>query len=126
MITKSNEYAFLEQTNWWYRSNPLVELFYIELGALAEISFSGFLAGVAIVLVQKQLSKGEDIELKSSLTSSPSSVNGTKDYESSYDEYYTEIEEIEIIETKKKDHSGSKMAKSDKGTESHIQILSPT
>ena len=84
---------------------------------------SGFLAGVAIVLVQKQLSKDNDAELKSSLTSSTGSVNETKDFESNYDEYYTEIEQIEIIETKKKVHSGSKMAKSDKGTDNTLNLL---
>ena len=72
------------------------------------------MAGVAIVLVQKQLSKGNDIELKSSLTS----TNETEDYASSYDadDYYAEIEEIEIIEPDlRKMDSRSKAAK--KGTD---------
>ena len=47
-------------------------------------------------------------------------MNETEDYESNYDQYYTEIEQIEIIETKKNVHSGSKMAKSDKGTDNNI------
>ena len=66
------------------------------------------------------------MELKSSLTSSTSLVNETKDYESNYDQYYTEIEQIEIIETKKKVHSGSKMVKSEKGTDNNIDFLSTT
>lgn len=74
---------------------------------------SGFLAGVAIVLVQKQLSKGDDIELKSSLTS----INETEDFALSYDsdDYYTEIDEIEIIEPDVKIESRSKSIK--KGTD---------
>ena len=65
---------------------------------------SGFLAGVAIVLVQKQLTKSDDvIELKSSLTS----INETEDFSSSYDadDYYTEIEIIEPDVTRMKSKS---------------------
>jgi len=65
------------------------------------------------VLVQKQLSKGDDIELKSSLTS----TNETEDFALSYDadDYYTEIDEIEIIEPDVKIESRSKKIK--KGTD---------
>ena len=65
------------------------------------------------MLVQKQLSKGDDIELKSSLTS----TNATEEFALSYDadDYYTEIEEIEIIEPDVKIESRSKSIK--KGTD---------
>ena len=73
----------------------------------------GFLAGVAIVLVQKQLSKGQEVEVKSSLTSTIVLSNGTDDYDSSYDaeEFYTEIEQIDFNEKTKRIDHGSKTIK---------------
>ena len=73
----------------------------------------GFLTGVAIVLVQKQLSKSEEVEVKSSLTSTIVLSNGTDDYDSSYgaDEFYTEIEQIDFNEKTKRIDHGSKTIK---------------
>ena len=120
MILKSYECAFFEQVHLkvqnYFKNDPIPTVSFEldpSIGPNSLLTHSGFLAGVAIVLVQKQLSKGDDIELKSSLTS----TNETEDFALSYDadDYYTEIDEIEIIEPDVKIESRSKKIK--KGTD---------